>query len=65
LADNAQVKSEQRVACPQCGRLLFIIEKVDDVETASFMIGAKCKSGGCHRKSQVIYRHGRLTVSLL
>jgi len=58
-------KTEQRVSCLSCGRLLFKIGPVQNPNEACFQIEAKCKSGGCHKLCSVIYRQGKVTVSLL
>lgn len=56
-------ENKQRVACTSCGRFLLKIGLVSDPDNACFELEAKCK--GCHKTCSVIYRHGKITVSLL
>lgn len=55
----------QRVSCPSCGRLLCRIKAVKESASAGFSVEIKCKSGGCHRLTELTYHEGRISVALL
>lgn len=64
-AEAATPDTEQRVACPSCGRLLCKIKMVKEADSAAFLIEIKCKSGGCHKVCQLNYTGGQFSVAVL
>ena len=56
-------ESAQRVSCPSCGHLLFMV-KTPVGEQTSIGVEIKCKASRCGRFVNVTFAAGKMSLSL-